>query len=43
MMPTIEIELSDGTTAIWFVNDEAADSAADLLVEKLGQPDSIKT
>jgi hypothetical protein len=41
-MPTIEIELSDGTRAVWFVNDEAADGACDLLTEKFGQPDSIK-
>ena len=41
-MPTIEIELADGTTAIWFVNDETADGACDLLTEKLGQPDSLK-
>jgi hypothetical protein len=41
-MPTIEIELSDGTTAVWFLNDEAADGVADLLTEKLGQPDSLR-
>lgn len=42
-MPTIEIELSDGTTAIWFLDDEAADGVCDLLIEKFGHPDSIKT
>lgn len=41
-MPTIEIELSDGTTAVWFVSDEAADGAADMLTDRLGQPNSLK-
>jgi hypothetical protein len=41
-MPTIEIELSDGTIAVWFVDDAAADGVAELLVERLGQPDSLK-
>lgn len=41
-MPTIEIELSDGTTAVWFVSDEAADGAAEMLADRLGQPDSLR-
>lgn len=41
-MPTIEVELEDGTVAIWFVNDEAAGGVCDLLTDKLGQPDSIR-
>jgi hypothetical protein len=41
-VPTIEIELGDGTVAVWFVNDEAADGVCDLLTDKLGAPNSIK-
>lgn len=41
-MPTIEIDLGDGTTAVWFVNDEAVDGVCDLLTDKLGIPDSIR-
>ena len=41
-MPTIEVDLGDGTTAVWFVDFESADSACDILEGRFGQPDSIR-
>lgn len=42
-MNTIEIAFSDGTTATWFVDDDAeADGMALYLTNYFGQPDSIK-
>lgn len=41
-MPTVELDLGDGTVATWFLNsDSAADRADAALTDLLGPPDSL--
>lgn len=42
-IPTVELDLGDGTVATWFLNsDSAADRADAALIDLLGPPDSLQ-
>jgi hypothetical protein len=42
-MPTVELDLGDGTVATWFLDsDTAADRADAALTDLLGPPDSLQ-